>query len=289
MLHKDWELSHAFFAIMGGFHYYNDKGPVHPLHPYNVVELVKRGHLVPPTGDEIEDKSKGDALSKGVALIQTLWFVMQCIARRVEGLPISNLEVMTLAYTVITVAMYAAWWDKPLNVACAVRVRTKEVRKGATDDYESIWERIFDYVIGQQDEKVDLRECKRVPTFWAAEASGNVGIADVIALLVATVFGAVHCIAWHFALIFQSHLEQQLWRYSAIAIIATPAALGVATTVAYLRDVSNAVIIGIPYFLIAIIYIVARFILVVLSFTTLKHLPLDTYKTIVWTTFIPHI
>ncbi|KZP03322.1 hypothetical protein FIBSPDRAFT_969106 [Athelia psychrophila] len=29
---------------------------------------------------------------------------------------------MTLAYALITVAMYIAWWKKPLNVVCAIRV-----------------------------------------------------------------------------------------------------------------------------------------------------------------------
>lgn len=199
---------------------------------------------------------------------------------------------MTLAYTVITVAMYAAWWDKPLNVGCAVRVPTKEVRNEATDVYKSIWDRVFGYVMGLQDLAVDLSECKRVPTFWAGDNEvDNAGMADVLALLVATIFGAVHCIAWHFA--FQSHLEQQLWRYSAIAIIVTPAALIVAFIVTGLcysfLCLSNTAITGISYLPIAIIYIVARFLLVVLSFTTLTHLPLDAYKAIAWTAFIPHV
>lgn len=117
-----WTWAHGFFIIMGGFLFYNTEGPRYPLSPAVVVELVRRGHLVPPTADEISNQSKGDAVSKGVAVAQTLWFVVQCIARRAEHLPVTNLEVMTLAYTVITVAMYAAWWEKPLNVDCAVRV-----------------------------------------------------------------------------------------------------------------------------------------------------------------------
>lgn len=45
----------------------------------------------------------------------------------------------------------------------------------------------------------------------------DVLIADIITLLVAMVFGPVHCLAWSSE--FQSHLEEQLWRYSAIIII----------------------------------------------------------------------
>lgn len=51
-------------------------------------------------------------------------------------------EVMTLAYTVITVAMYAAWWHKPLNISCPVGVPGTApvvVHTGL----ESIWDQIL--------------------------------------------------------------------------------------------------------------------------------------------------
>ncbi|KZP19183.1 hypothetical protein FIBSPDRAFT_658134, partial [Athelia psychrophila] len=127
-----WTISHGFLAIMGGFCYYGDGQPMFPLQVDKVswqdpedsqlyiLALVKSRSLVPPTSDELGDRSTGGALSKIIAVSQTLWFVAQCIARRVENLTITNLEIMTLAYTVITVAMYAAWWDRPLNVSCPI-------------------------------------------------------------------------------------------------------------------------------------------------------------------------
>ncbi|KZP14059.1 hypothetical protein FIBSPDRAFT_834380, partial [Athelia psychrophila] len=117
-----WTITHGFFTNMGGFHYYHDGKPTSPLAYEEVLALVKSRSLFPPTLDELGDKSKGDALSKSIAVFQTLWFVVQCIARRIENRAITNLEIMTLAYTVITVAMYAAWWDKPLSVRCPIRV-----------------------------------------------------------------------------------------------------------------------------------------------------------------------
>jgi len=44
---------------------------------------------------EIEDKSKGAAISKCVVILQTGWFVTQCVARGVQGLPITKLELAT--------------------------------------------------------------------------------------------------------------------------------------------------------------------------------------------------
>ena len=49
------------------------------------------------TEEEIDDRSKGDALSKGIALLQITWFIIQLIARRVQGLTITELELTTAA------------------------------------------------------------------------------------------------------------------------------------------------------------------------------------------------
>jgi hypothetical protein len=94
---------------------------------HDVGELVKQGPLKTPPEEEIQDKSIGDGLSKAIALFQTIWFVMQCIARRNQGLLITELELITVAYTIITVAMYIAWWNKPLNVGCPTRVPNRHL------------------------------------------------------------------------------------------------------------------------------------------------------------------
>ncbi|KAI0066189.1 hypothetical protein BV25DRAFT_1513280 [Artomyces pyxidatus] len=106
-----WTTAHGFFVTMGGFHYYEDGKPAHPLLQKDVVLLVMNGELVPPTEEEIRGLSQGDAVSKGLAVVQTLWFVVQCIGRLAAGLPMAQLEVMTLAYTTIRVAVYAFWWE----------------------------------------------------------------------------------------------------------------------------------------------------------------------------------
>ncbi|KAF7977197.1 hypothetical protein HWV62_4447 [Athelia sp. TMB] len=320
-----WTVSHAFFVAMGGFEFYNEDGPLYPLSPANVLELVARDHIVPPTAHEISDRSKGDWLTKGVAIGQTVWFVVQCIARRATGLPVTSLEVMTLAYTVITVAMYAAWWHKPLNVSCAIRVPEEEVKEEEVFTCTSRWEKIGIYMVGWQDSYVDLRERKGlgVPIFWAGRPSINDGVvADLAVISVAMTFGAVHCVAWYSD--FQSHLEQKLWRWSSIAIIAAPGALGaIGYTVlvsafvamrrlmpqpdpgsayrtagnqsayfsarrAYAKAV-NMFLLGIVFTPIIVIYIAARIILIVLSFTSLRGLPFAAYQTVQWTTFMPHI
>ena len=284
-----WTPAHGFFAIMGGYQACDEKGPIHPLRPDEVVSLVRKGRLVPPTGDELSSRSKGDVLSKGVAVLQTGWFVVQCIARLVEHLPLTSLEVMTLAYTVMTVAMYVAWWDKPLNVSCAIRVLGVRVEGEAEPN--SIWDTIFFYVIGAQDENVELEYLQRVPTFWAGKADQeDLFKADIFALLVAMAFGAVHCIAWSYT--FASPAELNMWRASAIAIVAIPAGLLIGLALILHKnesDSAGAYIVKGFSFIGAPVYICARSILLVLSFTTLKSLSSQVYQTVQWTDFIPHI
>ena len=72
--------------------------------------------------DEIQDRSKGDGISKFLVIVQTSWFVAQSITRKVEGLITTELELVTLAFAVLNGAMYFLWWKKPLNVNLAVPV-----------------------------------------------------------------------------------------------------------------------------------------------------------------------
>lgn len=79
--------------------------------------------------EDISDKSKGDILSKGIALIQIGWFLLQLVARSHENLAITELELTTAALAALNFAMYICWWDKPQDVRCPVVIRTKETEK----------------------------------------------------------------------------------------------------------------------------------------------------------------
>ncbi|KAF9441540.1 hypothetical protein P691DRAFT_766169 [Macrolepiota fuliginosa MF-IS2] len=80
-------------------------------------------NLVPYyTEEELMDRSKGDILSKGVALLQTAWFVTQYFTRMCYRLPLTKLETITPAFAVLNFATYILWLHKPLNVQCPIRV-----------------------------------------------------------------------------------------------------------------------------------------------------------------------
>lgn len=81
-------------------------------------ELVGDPRVVFPaiTPAQIEDRSKGDGLSKLLAILQTSWFILQCIARGLQGLALTELELVTLAMASLNAITFAFWWSKPLSV-----------------------------------------------------------------------------------------------------------------------------------------------------------------------------
>jgi len=84
---------------------------------YRFKDLVDECIITFPTTTdaEIQDRSKGDFLSKAIATIHTTWFLVQCVARGIQGLAITELELVTLALASLNGITYFFWWDKPLS------------------------------------------------------------------------------------------------------------------------------------------------------------------------------
>jgi hypothetical protein len=116
-----WTQAHGYFVIMGGFAIFEGDDVHHIVTTEELDDLLKNREIR-ITEKEIRDKGRGDGLSKGLVLIQTLWFILQCIARKVEHLPITELELVTLAFAALNFVTYSVWWYKPQNVECPVRV-----------------------------------------------------------------------------------------------------------------------------------------------------------------------
>ena len=130
-----WTRAHAFFLIMGGFTLHERGKPVRVLEARDLEELSEAGKIEWPTitEEEIADRSKGDYLSKTIVLFQTTWFIGQCIARGAYRLAVTELEVVTLAFAVLTGVIYYFWWDKPLDVRCSIPVQLIEGHVGKED------------------------------------------------------------------------------------------------------------------------------------------------------------
>ena len=325
LLGRQWSTTHGFFIIMGGFHLFErnhkdmgednrnisqeDDKPLHPLQARDLEDCNGYESFIMPTKVEIQDKGKSDWLAKLLVLLQTSWFIMQCIARAREHLPVTHLEIVTLAYAAMNFVIYIFWWNKPLNVNRPVRVFRKLDPNAASDSnrphrsrpiewkftLEEIGEGLQTLVklIVTGEGNVDLGREDRVPRFWADDRRGGyVVIADGIVLGVGVCFGAIHCIAWYFS--FPTPTELLMWRISSVAITAVPIYMPLVIVFGALLSNTYFHKFGITIFFLSplsggILYIIARTITLVLAFTSLRDLPPGAYQTVHWTTFIPHV
>ena len=115
--HYEWTMTHDFFASTGGFAFeieteaaqVNEKGRVRPFLPPNaphrltltargVALLARCGHLPSISEAEISDKSKANDLAKALVIIQATWMLIQVIGRLIARLPVTLLEVNTIAH-----------------------------------------------------------------------------------------------------------------------------------------------------------------------------------------------
>ena len=326
LLEQQWSTTHGFFMIMGGFHLFErslketgkdnrnisqeDDKPLHPLQASDLEDCDDYESFIMPTKAEIQDKGKSDWLAKSLVLLQTSWFITQCIARAREHLPVTHLEIVTLAYAAMNFVIYIFWWNKPLNVNRPVRVFRKSDPNAASDSnqphrsspiewkltLEEIGEglqTLIMLIVTGEGEKVDMSRENRVPMFWADDRSENFFPADIIVLGVGVCFGAIHCIAWHFS--FPTPTELLMWRISSVAITAVPVYIPLMIFLGiWLGNVMGSDKFGITIIYSGplsggILYIIARAVTLVLAFTSLRHLPPAAYETVHWTTFIPHV
>ena len=126
----DWSRVHGFFAAMGGF---VDGTTLLSLN--DIERLVRSKEIEYPivTREEIQDKSKGDAVTKALVVLQTTWFLLQCAARGSQHLALTELEIATAAFALLNIIIYALWWDKPLDVQCCIVVRRRSTQDDASE------------------------------------------------------------------------------------------------------------------------------------------------------------
>ncbi|KAF7345732.1 hypothetical protein MVEN_01593400 [Mycena venus] len=189
--------------------------------------------------EDIKDKSKGDALSKGVALLQGLWFITQCLARIRQNLPVTKLEVATGAFAVINVFIWILWWNKPLDVQRPILVGSKDISNNKPLDNHGPEENLdtpagvfLDGIRGAATGYYDTYNSTSytytsVPSFWATatddDNQGKVLYSFLLEVLVGTIFGGIHCAAWNVD--FLSTKEMWMWRSFSLTVAAVPVVL----------------------------------------------------------------
>ncbi|KAJ7151319.1 hypothetical protein C8R43DRAFT_1107177 [Mycena crocata] len=315
---RDYEISrtHGFFISMGGFVSRSRHNPI--VTESQLDEAL--GFLTDIRAveeEDIKDKSKGDALSKGVALVQGLWFTTQCIARVRQRLPVSELEVTTLAFAIVNIFIYALWWGKPLDIQRPISVGPREEATTAepviddqnssflvssvekhTEEEPKPWRGDFadgflSALNGSYDE-YEPTSYTSVPSFWSTASSDPRDKNDhavLIECLVGAIFGGIHCAAWNAT--FPSTEEMWMWRSSALAVAVVPgivAGFWMAGD-SDLDDDDSAVYAIMAYIslLAFVMYPIARLFLIVLPLIALRALPPGALTDVNWSVYIPHL
>ncbi|KAG1721793.1 hypothetical protein EDB19DRAFT_1646207 [Suillus lakei] len=293
-----WTLTHGFFAWTGGFMLYVNGEPRATLTPDELLRFVCAGLVDMPviTEAEIEDRSKDDGLSKGVAILQLVWFVTQLIARYVQKLPMTLLEIDTLSIAALTCICYVLWWKKPKDVGLPYAVHWKSATSPGDLTYDlhsskphPRWD-IVHPVLTLLGNGVLISpwavRSRRVPSLGGYGESHLV-ITLLIGCFSGMVFGGIHYLGWNY--LFQ---EQTAWHSFAIGMTCMP--------VIFLIVVGYGLWVGDDNLdrkksmfgfgmLTFIVYFIARVTLIVLTILSLRSLPPGVYDTVSWTEYIPHL
>lgn len=111
----EWTTTHSFFASTGGFAFeidetHDDSGKPQPpflpaecprrltLTARGVALLAQCGLLPDIAEEEIQDKSKANNMAKGLVVLQASWMLVQVVGRLIVQLPVTLLEVNTVAH-----------------------------------------------------------------------------------------------------------------------------------------------------------------------------------------------
>jgi len=256
----------------------------------------------------LQDRSKGDVISKGLAALQAGWFILSCISRGGNHLALTELEVSTLAFAIVSLVLYILWWNKPQSVAIQILIHPslKLVDEKVTLEAEGKVDHTYGLLFTPLGitARTQWRTQSRVPSMWWTDSEFDFGFDQVQedlrrivlpSVIIGLFFGAAHCIAWNFY--FPTIMERTLWRVCVVAVGIGPAlVLLLMTILLFLEDkeiLSAYLLYWLHIFLVYVLpylaFFAARMSLLVLSLMALRELPSSAYQTVPWLSYILHI
>ena len=311
--YESWTMVHAFYADMGGFVLHTPDCTSFPITAKQIHYLVQQHYLPLPniTKKEICDKSKADIFAKIVASFQAGWLVAQVIARGIQHLPVTLLELSTVALITCTGAALYFWFNKPLNVetptnlqlessVAEILVRAGEAAKAPFRDTPLDFIEPNIYTSSQMPLAscwgVQERPLPRIPNDRDSRLH-NLRIVLIVAIPTAS-FSLLHLIGWNFA--FPTREEQLLWRWTCIS-------MGIVLGIGCLAEAMSIVLDGyttssltnlggyklrwpsnLLFFVPGFLYFSARLIVIVEVVISLRRLPHDCFEVVQWSQLLPH-
>jgi hypothetical protein len=261
-----WTLKHAFFADMGGFvlqtsddvSFFLDTKHILWLLEHQVISTAEFEKSFILDSKTIDDRNKSDTFIRVIAVGQALWFCVNIVARGVQGLAVTTLEITAVGIIVDSILVYYFWKDKPADVESMEIVKVKmtlseiilleEDRAVRTRPYfrtpldfasREIWSfnLIYHYLMnilkGMRRHHWQKRMEKSIGRRSDNDVLPLTGVAFVIAVLAAMAFEGTNFIAWNFH--FPTPIERLLWRISSCGLVAI-SVVGVASVELFYSD-----------------------------------------------------
>ncbi|GJJ06822.1 hypothetical protein Clacol_001018 [Clathrus columnatus] len=252
--------------------------------------------------EEIQDRSKPNWLVKALALTQSVWFVVQCVARKAQHLPLTKIELMTCAYVVLSTATYVFWWNKPFRVDYPMLVHSNmniphKWRNLDTSTSQSNSRRmdvitLAKFLHGSLYNEISFSRRLQVPTFYSGFFLKTTrGIWTYLAgVLTAAVFGGIHLFAWKYE--FPSRMELWLWRLSALVIVGAPPIIFIPVSILIRNKAKQHFYFRLSKMILpslVLLYVIARLVILVLAMISLKTLSPRALTDVEWLKFVPYI
>lgn len=130
----------SYFAVMDGFTFCPlpdlPNAASESTLGVEALSFLLREDIITPADlatlkDEIEDKGKSDMLAKTLVCIQALWMVMNCISRKIAGLPLTLLELNVVMHVACAMVVFGLWWKKPHDAGRPICL-SRMISKGDT-------------------------------------------------------------------------------------------------------------------------------------------------------------
>jgi hypothetical protein len=232
------------------------------------------------TKEMIKNRSKTDELAKGLTILQVSWMMIQTIGRKIDGLPVTLLELNTLTHIGCAIILSLLWWCKPQSVREGIVIdlsaceRCKHILGNEEFEHRGLTlEMPNDMVI----KKLGV-EYQALPA-WI--------YSGLIALL-SLFYGGIHAIAWDAH--FPSRQEQIIWRIAACCVAGGAVIMwgslvvGLSTSRDLLETTSSVVLL-----ISGLLFMFGRLFLLIEAFISVRSLPIGAYDTANWVNFLPHI
>ena len=236
---NDWTMRHGFYANMGGFVLQPKDSKAFPVNAKQIHYLVTRDYIPYPkiTAKEVWDKSKQDGFQKTLTMLQTGWFVIQCLGRAIQQLPVTTLELTTFCFVFCTFASYHQWSNKPLDIEsftvleCEATTAQILLDAGTWPDADKPYKQTpLDFIDNQSPSwltdlqpRLHFRAGPRerpLPRFTNDRFPVIGASPDAILLfIVILAYCCIHFVAWNFS--FPTRIEQILWWAGCITLVVT--------------------------------------------------------------------